>query len=59
MQQEENKTTQALLRHCYTCDCAHTCETEEASLACWSEQGFLAEAADEDVTAELLRQYAF
>lgn len=59
MHQHETKTTQSLLHFCYTCEGAHSCETEEASHTCWSEKGFQVEANDENVTAELFRQYAF
>lgn len=59
MEQNETIVTKNLLRFCYTCDHAHTCETEEASTSCWADKGFAFEDnTDEDTTAELLRMYA-
>ncbi|MDF2925067.1 MAG: hypothetical protein K0R57_3981 [Paenibacillaceae bacterium] len=59
MEQDQTIVTQNLMRFCYTCDHAHGCDTEEMSKQCWSEQDFAADAvAEEDMTAELLRQYA-
>lgn len=60
MQQDQTIVTRNLLHFCYTCDHACECDSEETSVNCWAEQGFVPEEiAEENMTAELLRQYAF
>lgn len=64
MQLDETIVTKNLLRFCYTCDHAHACDSEELSKECWSDLDVestadsLENAAGQDLTAELLRQYA-
>lgn len=59
MKNEQPAVTENLLRLCYTCDHAHLCETEAASIDCWTSKGFVGEEeTGSDETRELLRLYA-
>lgn len=53
-----NQLTRNYLTLCYNCQDVHLCETEEQCLACWTEQGMLAEQAQDTAeTGKLLNMY--
>jgi hypothetical protein len=59
MKQEPNAVTGNLLHLCYTCDHAHLCDTEAASISCWTDKEIqIEEELEFDETRELLRLYA-
>ena len=60
MLMNENKTTELLLRHCYNCDDAYKCDTEEKCVECFCNLAELeVEDHEEDVELrELFRLYA-
>lgn len=42
-----DQLTRLYLQHCYTCEDAALCATEEDCLNCWTEQGLLDNREDE------------
>ncbi|MDR0267560.1 hypothetical protein [Paenibacillus sp.] len=51
----KEKTTEYLLKFCYNCEDACTCDTEEKCRECWAQQGLL-EGQEQDETQYYLDQ---
>ena len=58
MRAEQVDITRNLLHHCYTCDDAGFCLTEEACRQCWLEHGLLGtEIGEANETQALMQAY--
>jgi len=54
-----DQTTKNLLMFCYHCEHAHQCETEEKCKECWTDEQFVTQQEERELTTEeLLREYA-